>query len=105
MYQAPTPFKIHNCLFLDFYMRKANALEKLDHEFHMQEVWEEVAVIYKQLILNPPSCDCLHEDLVILYLKGRASYIRAERRDHKTYDEDMTDPYLGNCCFNSSSSL
>ena len=69
----------------DFYMRKANALEKISHELHMHEIWGSAAKHYKQFVQNPPSCDCLQEDLVIFYLKERASLIPAERRDGRSY--------------------
>ena len=69
----------------DFYMRKANALEKIRHELHMHEIWAGAATHYKDFIQNPPSCDCLQDDLVIFYLKDRASFIRDERRDGRSY--------------------
>ena len=69
----------------DFYMRKANALEKISHELHMHEIWGSAAKYYKEFVQNPPSCDCLQEDLVIFYLKDRASLIRAEKWNDRNY--------------------
>ncbi len=68
-------------------MRKANALEKLRHEFHMQDIWEEASVHYREFASHrlPASCDCLQEELIVFYLKERASFIRAERRDGRSY--------------------
>ena len=73
----------------DFYIRKANALEKIRHELHMHEMWGEAAIYYKDFSRTPPSCECLQEDLVIFYLKDRASFIRAERRDGRSYVVDV----------------
>ena len=69
----------------DFAIRNANTLEKLEHEFHMQDMWEEAAVFYKEFTLNPPSCDCLQDELVIYYLKDRASFIRGEQKEGKPH--------------------
>ena len=76
-------------------MRKANALEKIRHELHMHEIWGGAAKHYKEFVQNPPSCDCLQDDLVIFYLKDRASFIQAERRDGRAYDINKCNDCFG----------
>jgi len=48
------------------YQNRANTLEKITHQYHMQEIYERAAVIYKQLIESPPEdvtkvCKCAND--------------------------------------------
>jgi len=47
------------------YETGTNALEKLTHQYHMQEIYQRAAVIYKDLLDNPPTdpelCTCAND--------------------------------------------
>ena len=36
------------------YQNRANTLEKITHQYHMHEIYQKAAVIYKQLVANSP---------------------------------------------------
>ena len=44
-------------------VKHLNTVERLLHAFHMQEMWRAAAVIYKEMVKEPPSetslCSCL----------------------------------------------
>ena len=46
-------------------MQGLTALEKIGHQYHMQEIYQKAAVIYKELIANPPTdenlCPCVND--------------------------------------------
>jgi len=48
------------------YQNRVNTLEKITHQYHMQEIYERAAVIYQQLVENPPKdvtnvCKCAND--------------------------------------------
>jgi len=36
------------------YQNRANTLEKITHQYHMQEIYQRAGQIYQQLMKNPP---------------------------------------------------
>jgi hypothetical protein len=65
----------------DFLFRLGNPLEKIGHSLHMNEMWAEAALAYMDFVKNPPSCQCLQENLIKIHLKKMASTMRAENED------------------------
>ena len=48
------------------FQNKANTLEKIAHQYHMHEIYEKAAVIYNDLVENPPNnvngiCACAND--------------------------------------------
>jgi len=48
------------------YQNRVNTLEKITHQYHMQEIYERAAVIYNQLLESPPEdvtnvCKCAND--------------------------------------------
>ena len=48
------------------YQNRANTLEKISHQYHMHEIYEKAAVIYNELVENPPNtvnriCACAND--------------------------------------------
>ena len=46
-------------------MQGLTALEKVGHQYHMHEIYQKAAVIYKELVANPPTdknlCPCVND--------------------------------------------
>jgi hypothetical protein len=73
----------------DFLFRGANALEKIGHSLHMNEMWAEAGKVYQYYIENPPSCQCLQENLIKKHLKKMASILRADDRTENAKPESQ----------------
>ena len=48
------------------YQNNANTIEKITHQYHMHEIYERAAVIYNELLENPPTdvkgiCSCAND--------------------------------------------
>ena len=48
------------------YQNRANTIEKITHQYHMHEIYEKAAVIYNELVENPPNnvngiCACAND--------------------------------------------
>merc|ERR1711915_232724 len=48
------------------YQNRANTLEKITHQYHMHEIYQSAAEIYKELVKNPPEdvidvCKCTND--------------------------------------------
>ena len=66
------------------YQNRANTLEKITHQYHMHEIYEKAAVIYNELVENPPNnvngiCACandLTEDVVMTEVVNKARQLK-----------------------------
>ena len=48
------------------FQNRANTIEKITHQYHMHEIYEKAAVIYNELVENPPNnvngiCACAND--------------------------------------------
>lgn len=73
--EASSLFQSHGLRVLDLVLsnmdnkmwdgKNLDILDRIVHSFHMQEMWHQTAVVYKQIVANPPKdkalCPCLKD--------------------------------------------